>query len=106
CWRSPARQSNRLRDRRFAERETLERQVFHHGCRRLRFVERVEMQPWRACAQQFLALRGGVVDAELRHPFIVIAALLEFLDERRRQPGAAQRDEAFDLGSAEDWQDA
>ena len=57
--------------------------------RRSRFVERVEVQPRHAFAQQLLALPRGVLDTELRHRLVVGAAPVELAHERCGQAGAA-----------------
>ena len=63
------------------------------------------MQARRALAQEFLALLRSVFHAELRDCPIIVAASLQFLQQRLRHRRPAQRDEPLDLGRTENRQD-
>src|SRR4051794_5781519 len=71
---------------------------------RSRLVERIEMEAGRSLAQELLALSGRVLDAELGDGLIVIAVPLQLRDQRTRQGRSTQRNEPFDLRSAENRQ--
>src|SRR4051812_23216696 len=64
-------------------------QVLENLRRRPRFIERVEMQARRACAQQLLALAGRVLDPILQHRFVVFSALVELAQQGGRQLSTA-----------------
>ena len=59
------------------------------------------MKAWCSLTQEFFALLCRVFDAELRHGLIIVAAHLQFRQQRPRQRRPTQRDEPLDLEGTE-----
>src|SRR6266540_5833836 len=81
-------------------------QVFQNRRGGARLVERVKMNAGRALAQQFPALIRGVFNAVFDDRFVVIPALFQLVQQGLGQVGAAESSKLFDLGRAENGDDA